>query len=306
MNVFTNITNSLIHTSMNKSSSKLSISSYSTGTSRASSGPASFFRGTSRPNTPVTPAPPARPDGSVDLHKVDSGMAHAYWLGRYTSLDDKYRSAVFEPDYREDADVHAALKDIMTKKGEKYKRDMGVCLIGEIRAHKIFRELEAHCLTPDAKQSLWGFQQAYARMMNNPNLLPLGGTMEGKENIFSKAGKFFIKRSGSGSVELKRAEKMYEEKKADAKMVEARKVEARKAEATKLELRRAEEKRTEEMRLEQAKMEGKKPVLGRKNERPEIGKPVLITSANQHQQHAEVISTLTARGFSWEADGANL
>jgi hypothetical protein len=238
-------------------------------------------------------------------------MAHAYWLGRYTSLDDQYRSAVFEPDYREDMDVHAALKDIMEKKGQKYKREMGVCLISEIRAHKIFRELEEHCITPDAKQSLWGFQQAYARMMDNPNLLPSGGTMEGKENIFSKAGKFFIKRSGSGSVDWKKAEKTYEERNADAKMVEARK-EARKAEAKKLELRRAEERRTEERRteekrVEQAKMEGKKPAVAKKkNGRPEIGNPVLITRTNQHQQNAEVISTLTGRGFSWEADGANL
>lgn len=48
------------------------------------------------------------------------------------------------------------------------------------RARRIFLYLEALCATSEAKRSLHVWQQKYARRMGKENLLPRGGTMDGK------------------------------------------------------------------------------------------------------------------------------
>lgn len=141
-------------------------------------------------------------------------MPQSYWAGRYRTLDDKFRSENFEFDYLESPAVLEALKEI-EKQGESFEGD-NMSNADQIRCRRVFAVLETHCKTPDAKKSLWSFQQAYARNLKCQQLLPAGGTIQEKENLFSRAGRFFSRNRAVSVLSDKRF--MKNEKKAEAKM----------------------------------------------------------------------------------------
>lgn len=141
-------------------------------------------------------------------------MPQSYWAGRYRTLDDKFHSENFDIDYLESPDVLAALRDI-EKQGESFEDD-NMSNSDQLRYRRVFAVLETHCKTPDAKKSLWSFQQAYARNLKCQQLLPVGGTIQEKENIFSRAGRFFNRNRAVSVLGDKRF--MKNEKKAEAKM----------------------------------------------------------------------------------------
>lgn len=141
-------------------------------------------------------------------------MPQSYWAGRYRTLDDKFRSENFEIDYLESPVILEALKEI-EKKGESFEDD-NMSNADQIRYRRVFAVLETHCKTPDAKKSLWSFQQAYARNLKCQQLLPAGGTIQEKENLFSRAGKFFTRNRAVSVLSDKRF--MKNEKKAEGKM----------------------------------------------------------------------------------------
>lgn len=67
------------------------------------------------------------------------------------------------------------------------------------RCHRIFQQLEGCCLTTEARQSFHDWQQAYARRVDRPSLLPSGRVMQEK----GRMGRLF---GGSGSSATKRGQ----------------------------------------------------------------------------------------------------
>lgn len=47
----------------------------------------------------------------------------------------------------------------------------------DVQCRRVFDELETLCVTPEARESLWAWQQSYARRLRRPKLLPDGGSM---------------------------------------------------------------------------------------------------------------------------------
>ncbi|KFZ09225.1 hypothetical protein V501_05667 [Pseudogymnoascus sp. VKM F-4519 (FW-2642)] len=195
LQVLTSITSSFSLTNLHKATSNLSLRGHTTktNTARSSSGPAAFFSRVTRPSTPTHPSN----DPEINLRDVRTGMPQAYWAGRYRTLDDKFHSEDFDIDYLESPAILEALREIENEGGSFEDDDMSNA--DKLRYRRVFAVLETHCKTPDAKKSLWSFQQAYARNLKSENLLPIGGSIQEKENIFSRAGKFFS-RSRSVSV----------------------------------------------------------------------------------------------------------
>ncbi|KAI1813452.1 hypothetical protein GGS20DRAFT_599124 [Poronia punctata] len=64
------------------------------------------------------------------------------------------------------------------------------------RCRRIFARLDSLCMTAEARKSLQKWQQSYARRMGKNNLLPRGGTMQGKTKELTWVGRLFI---GSGA-----------------------------------------------------------------------------------------------------------
>ena len=141
-------------------------------------------------------------------------MPQSYWAGRYRTLDDQFHSEDFDIDYLESPAILAALREIENQ-GESFEDD-NMSSADQLRYRRVFAVLETHCKTPDAKKSLWSFQQAYARNLKCQHLLPAGGTIQEKENILSRAGKFFSRNRAVSVMGDKRF--MKNEKKAEAKM----------------------------------------------------------------------------------------
>ncbi|ELR06656.1 hypothetical protein GMDG_00273 [Pseudogymnoascus destructans 20631-21] len=209
LQVLTSITSSFSLTNLHKATSNLSLRGHTGNTARSSSGPAAFFSRVTRPSTPTHPSH----DPAINLRDVRTGMPQAYWAGRYRTLDDKFHSEDFDIDYLESPAILEALREIEKQGGSFEDDDMSNA--DQLRYRRVFAVLETHCKTPDAKKSLWSFQQAYARNLKSEHLLPVGGSIQEKENIFSRAGKFF---SRSRSVSVLSDKRFMKNKKAEAKM----------------------------------------------------------------------------------------
>lgn len=67
------------------------------------------------------------------------------------------------------------------------------------RMKRAFVHLEAYCMTPDAKKSLWEWQLRYARLEQNEKLLPVGGKMSENGSWVRRMGKAFAGSKFSGS-----------------------------------------------------------------------------------------------------------
>ncbi|KFY57176.1 hypothetical protein V497_05684 [Pseudogymnoascus sp. VKM F-4516 (FW-969)] len=215
LQALTSLTNSFSLNSLRKASSHLSLRGQTVSTVRSTSGPAAFFSRSSHPSTPTK----SNKESAVNLRDVKTGMPQSYWAGRYRTLDDKFRSKNFEIDYLESPAILEALREI-EKLGESFQDD-NMSNADQLRCRRVFAVLETHCKTADAKKSLWSFQQAYARNLKCQQLLPVGGTIQEKENILSRAAGKLFNRNRSVSVlgdkkfmkhETKAEERMYRKK----------------------------------------------------------------------------------------------
>jgi hypothetical protein len=166
MSVLTNLTNSFSRSNLHRSRSSLQSLSA---------------------NQLNAQAPVATVD-EIDIHHIRCSMPPPYWAGRYQTLFDQTKSRVLEPEY-----LNSPL--VIRQLTENYKsRSMDEYFGVEdaFIARRVFTQLEEMCLTNDAKKSFRNFQQAYARQVKKEALLPIGGSMADKENVFSKfAGRMF-------------------------------------------------------------------------------------------------------------------
>ncbi|QUC23774.1 uncharacterized protein UV8b_08015 [Ustilaginoidea virens] len=151
------------------------------------------------------PSPPA-----VRLHRntIDAPQTSEYWTGRFTALNDRIlseklaeRPLVSSPwdtnpwqqsstpgrdyaslasstkrsTYLPPSNTTPALSTV-TCSSRKLPSDCE----DDLRCQRIFGQLNSLCTTSEAKQSLWTWQQAYARRLGKPRLLPQDGTMSDK------------------------------------------------------------------------------------------------------------------------------
>ncbi|KAL5354701.1 hypothetical protein ACLOAV_000790 [Pseudogymnoascus australis] len=210
LQAFASLTSSFSLSSLRQVSSQLSLRGKAANATRSSSGPAAFFSRNSRPSTPTQQSY----DQAVNLRDVRTGMPQSYWAGRYRTLDDKFHSEDFDINYLESPAVLEALREI-EKQGESFEDD-NMSSADQLRYRRVFAVLETHCKTADARKSLWSFQQAYARNLKCEHLLPVGGTIQEKENIFVRAAGKLFNRNRSVSV-LGDKRFMKNEKKAEAR-----------------------------------------------------------------------------------------
>ncbi|OBT64064.1 hypothetical protein VE03_06724 [Pseudogymnoascus sp. 23342-1-I1] len=218
LQAFTSLTSSFSLSNLRQVSSQLSLRGKASNTARSSSGPAAFFSKSSRSRTPTQ----SSHDLDVNLRDVRTGMPQSYWAGRYRTLDDMFHSEDFDIDYLGSPAVLEALIQI-EREGESFEDD-NMSSADQLRYRRVFAVLETHCKTTDAKKSLWSFQQAYARNLKCQQLLPAGGTIQEKENIFFRAaGKLFNRNRAASGLGDKRS--MKNEKKAEARMSQKKVVE---------------------------------------------------------------------------------
>lgn len=94
-------------------------------------------------------------------------MPSAYWVGRLQGIHDRLGNERLQQ----------TLNDLQQK--ELLKGPESLQEESDNRYRQAFMELQGLCITKEAKKSLYDFQQEYARRVNNPLLLPVGGHMKG-------------------------------------------------------------------------------------------------------------------------------
>ncbi|KAL3420599.1 hypothetical protein PVAG01_07044 [Phlyctema vagabunda] len=163
-----------------------------------------LFRSSRNSTDPASPSstgdsesPPAAAASEVNLSpdKVSKAQPVSYWSGRFSALHDRFSTEI----------VNQCLQDpyLMQEHLSSYGPINGVEWPAPLRAasatqerhpaarktyievetekcKKVFTQLEGACISKAAKQSLWDFQQSYARIVNNEKLLPPGGRMSDK------------------------------------------------------------------------------------------------------------------------------
>jgi hypothetical protein len=165
-----------------------------------------------------------------DPQLVIEAQPSAYWSGRFVSLHDKYSTeslaqrpsycVVSSPDRQASyqrlpsstrrnitgvpsrialATTASALLELPQAAKPRLKppppppaRD------DDAQSRRIFKRLQALCTTDEARESLFQWQQSYARRNNRPNLLPEGGTMS--KGLVSKWFSSHGRKSGRRSL----------------------------------------------------------------------------------------------------------
>ncbi|KAF4968172.1 hypothetical protein FZEAL_10428 [Fusarium zealandicum] len=162
-----------------------------------------------------------------DPKHITAAQNSAYWSGRFMSLQDRFLAADFEdemdasprlpffqpiqnkamthdrqavnsrPTHLSHSTTTSALTSLTSSKPR-----IPPGIDDDTRCLRIFRRLDGFCATNEARRSLHDWQQAYARRMNRPCLLPQGGRMEEKSlmgKIFGNGPRKSERRSLSGS-----------------------------------------------------------------------------------------------------------
>ncbi|KAH6678630.1 hypothetical protein B0J14DRAFT_583151 [Halenospora varia] len=140
-------------------------------------------------------------------------MPSAYWSGRLQSLYDRYGTEMIQETI--DNPVVFARCVAPTPKGfappshlkgkpkegiakvpiedtidtERHESSLFLDDQSDGRYIKAFSSLRLYCKRDEAAQSLWEFQQRFARKEKKAALLPLGGTMGGWRGILTKGRK---------------------------------------------------------------------------------------------------------------------
>ncbi|KAH8665942.1 hypothetical protein BGZ60DRAFT_432115 [Tricladium varicosporioides] len=153
------------------------------------------------------------PKSPLDLLDVYEAMPSTYWSGRLQSLYDRYGTEMIQETI--DNPVMFARCVAPTPKGfvppshlkskpkegpakvpiedtidtERLQSSLFLDDQSDERYIKAFSFLRIFCKTDEAAQSLWDFQQKFARKEKKAALLPLGGTMGGWRGILTKGRK---------------------------------------------------------------------------------------------------------------------
>lgn len=170
-------------------------SSFSRSNLHLTKSSASSFNLASKCNESET-SPMILPEITTDILHVSCPKPTAYWIGRYMSLHDRFRSEYLTPDSLDEANFR------QVRNFDPYGRtEQGHSLDGEKMAKRVFDKLDTFCLNNEARMSLRKFQQGYARQMQCEGLLPQGGCMDDKTGIIAKAGRLFSggRKSSFGS-----------------------------------------------------------------------------------------------------------
>ncbi|KAI1102874.1 hypothetical protein F4804DRAFT_353333 [Jackrogersella minutella] len=160
-----------------------------------------------------TPASRSRHPRHEDPRFVGEAMPFKYWSGRFVTLQDKLQNELLLP---------GNMNVLLAANAERQKRaaaavakpgglptshtmaamppptaaaEAAAMLADEdARARRVFLHLAAFCTTPAARDSLYDFQQEWARQMGKEDLLPPGGSMTGGKG----KGKGWVGRMFSG------------------------------------------------------------------------------------------------------------
>ncbi|RDL41800.1 uncharacterized protein BP5553_01779 [Venustampulla echinocandica] len=112
-------------------------------------------------------------------------MPPSYWAGRLQGIHDRLGNEM--------------LQETIDNFRDKVSLTAPKCLQEELdnRYRQAFKELQELCITKEAKKSLYDFQQAYARRLNMPLLLHIGGHMKDGWKVKKEAQKGGSKRSSN-------------------------------------------------------------------------------------------------------------
>ncbi|KAI9683084.1 MAG: hypothetical protein M1829_005875 [Trizodia sp. TS-e1964] len=124
---------------------------------------ASQRRRSAIPQTPVL-------ELKTNLKQVKEAQEPAYWAGRFTALNDRFRGDEFQTSVIFEAPGKAT--------------NTGKSNLEEKRIRRVFAHLDSLCLTDEARLSLRDFQEQYARCHHMSAVLPAGGTM--KQGVFER------------------------------------------------------------------------------------------------------------------------
>lgn len=104
------------------------------------------------------------------MSQVVGAQPMEYWTGRFSRLNDVYLARDRAPE------TLLALRSGLVSQ-HRQQIDPQSVDEDDARHLHIFAQLDFFCSTHEAQQSLWYFQQAFARRLDRPLLLPAGGTM---------------------------------------------------------------------------------------------------------------------------------
>lgn len=111
-----------------------------------------------------------------DRSQVVEAQPMEYWTGRFSRLNDIYLADDRGPE------TLLALRSGLLSQHRQHVDPQSVDEDDARHLH-IFAQLDFLCATQDAKQSLWEFQQVFARRFHRAILLPEGGSMGGQHQL---------------------------------------------------------------------------------------------------------------------------
>ncbi|KAI0483761.1 hypothetical protein F4859DRAFT_411067 [Xylaria cf. heliscus] len=88
---------------------------------------------------------------------------------------------------------------IVTPARSSFETTAALLVDEDTRARRVFMQLNALCMTSEARRSLQNWQQSYARLTGKEHLLPKGGTMREKTRELTWVGRLLIGSGGSHS-----------------------------------------------------------------------------------------------------------
>ncbi|RDW71855.1 hypothetical protein BP5796_07889 [Coleophoma crateriformis] len=117
---------------------------------------------------------------------------HSYWCGRFRATQDRLIDDEFQ----------LALRDPVSGTADPRKGDDDSEGDATTIYRRVFIHLEALCRTKEARQSLWEYQQAFARTHKNEKLLPVGGRMVERNEWVRRLSRVLGDGYGNGRSEI--------------------------------------------------------------------------------------------------------
>jgi hypothetical protein len=167
---------------------------------------ASSFIQASGPTTASTaPATPPQALFTTNPRCIYNAQPHAYWAGRFTSLHDQYHTQMLDDIVNDEKLLTYFLNPpkgdnkLRQREGQREERIASSGTVFYVRGggppdaatrqdeirrcKRVFYTLQGLCVTPEAKNSLWGFQLRFARERQMEACLPNGGTLEPEKGL---------------------------------------------------------------------------------------------------------------------------
>lgn len=151
--------------------------------------------------------------GEVDIRYIYTAQSSEYWTGRFVALSDRFHAEVLEQEPRRSARAPTAFDEmrILVPVDESQdpadkttmkqrtllrskRKEVGSDVHGrryalldqDEKSKRVFRHLESLCRTAEARRSLHGWQEEYARKVKKPGLLPPGGQMSDAKRVMRR------------------------------------------------------------------------------------------------------------------------